>query len=737
VLEDLHWADEATLDVLRVVGRRIDTTPSLVLATYRDDEADGPLRVLLGELASAPGVGRLAVPRLSLAAVLGLAEPHGADGQAIHELTEGNAFFVTEVLASGGETLPATVRDAVLARVARLSPAARRLLETAALVPARAELSLLRAVEAEAVEHLDEAVEAGVLRADGDAVAFRHELARRAVESTVPPERRRARHSAILLALAGSADSARLAHHAAEAGDDAATVEHGLVAARTAAQLGAHREAAAQYARVLRHDVAARAQVLSEYAYEARVSGRYEEAVAALGEAIELRRAAGDPLGEGDHLAQLAMPFHALGRNAEGEEASRAAIEVLETVPPGRELARAYGLRAYVRMLSRDNYDAIPWGEKAVALARALGDDETLALGLNMIGTSYTMAGEIDRGIPFLLQSLEVAERNGLEDRIAQGYLMLGSGLAEMYELEPGEHYLREHIAFAEEHELDGSYTRAWLAAVHVYRGRWSEGAALAADVLPRSQTAVSRITALVALARVRARRGDPGAQEALDEALELARPGGHLQRLGHVHAARSECAWLAGDGARTADEARAVYPLALDKRHLWFAGELAYWQWRAGALDDAPDWIGEPYRLQLAGEPRAAAEAWRARGLPYEAARALADADEPAALPELDRLGALPAAKQLRERLRELGRPVPRGPRPATRANPAALTARELEILRLVAEGLRNGDVAERLVLSRRTVDHHVSAILRKLDVRTRGEAAAAAAELDLLQDR
>ena len=251
----------------------------------------------------------------------------------------------------------------------------------------------------------------------------------------------------------------------------------------------------------------------------------------------------------------------------------------------------------------------------------------------------------------------------------------------------------------------------------------------------------MTRITANVALGRVRARRGDPGSDDALDEALRVAQPGGHLQRLGHVHAARAEAAWLAGDRERTLAEARAVYPLSLEKRHLWFAGELAYWQWTARGLDAAPARIAAPYRLQIDGDPVAAAERWRERGCPYEAARAQAEsadaADVVAALTEFERLGALPAAKHARERLRALGARVPRGRRPATRANPAELTARELEVLRLIAGGLRNAEVAERLVLSHRTVDHHVSAVLRKLNAKTRGEAAAAAARLGLLEDR
>ena len=241
-----------------------------------------------------------------------------------------------------------------------------------------------------------------------------------------------------------------------------------------------------------------------------------------------------------------------------------------------------------------------------------------------------------------------------------------------------------------------------------------------------------------IAIGRVRARRGDPGAMDVLGEALELARPGGHLQRLGHVHAARAETMWLAGDAERAGREAQAAYELALEKRHLWFAGELAYWQHHAGVLDTWPEWVAEPYRLELEGSAKAAAEAWRARGCPYEAARALAELAEERplleALVEFERLGAGPAAKAARRRLRAVGAPVPRGPRATTRANPAELTTRELDVLRLVVAGRRNAEIGAELVVSRRTVDHHVSAILGKLGVRSRGEAALAARDRRLL---
>ena len=751
VLEDVHWADQASLDVLRVLGRRIDGTPSLVLATYRDDEVDPghPLRVVLGELASAPGVGRMTVPPLSLSAVRELAEPMGADGDAVYRLTGGNAFFVTEVLATGGIELPATVRDAVLARVATLDERSRRLLEVAALVPARAELWLLDAVAPEELPALDDVVAAGVVRADSDTLAFRHELGRLAVAAEVPPGRRRNLHAAIVDALSspphGRVDPARLAHHADEAGLGDEVLRYAPVAARAASATSSHREAAAQYARALRYAGALsareRAELLVSFGAEAELTGDYRSSIVARREAVEAYRSLDDRAAEGATLSRLTIPHIRAGENAEAEDASRRSIELLETEPLSVDLARAYAYQAYARMISRDNADGVAWGEKAVALATELGDADTLALGLNMIGASRMMTGDIDAGVATLQRGLEVSRANELEFHEGQALMMLGSGLGEMFELERSERYLLEGLEFAEAHELTPWYLRAWLALVAVYMGRWAKGASRAQAVLAGPADKISRISALIALGRVRARRGDPGAWEALDEALELALPGGHLQRLGHVYAARAEAAVLAGDPYRGTSEASAIYPLALEKRHLWFAGELAYWQWKCGALADAPQWIAEPYRLQLDGNPLAAAAAWRTHGCPYEAARALAESDDEEslgeALLEFDRLGAAPAAKSVRERLRALGAAVPRGPRPATRANPAELTGRELEVLRLVAEGLRNADVAERLVLSPRTVDHHVSAILRKLEVKTRGEAAAAASRLGLLEDR
>jgi DNA-binding CsgD family transcriptional regulator len=279
-------------------------------------------------------------------------------------------------------------------------------------------------------------------------------------------------------------------------------------------------------------------------------------------------------------------------------------------------------------------------------------------------------------------------------------------------------------------------------ACLRLEQGRWDEAAESAATATadPRSSP-LPRILGMVVLGVVRTRRGDPHARALLDEALALAAPSGELQRLAPAATAAAEAAWLAGDPAAVALATGEALALALARDASWVIGELACWRRRAGLEDHALPPVPEPWSLELADRPGDAAAAWTELGCPYEAALALTQAgDEPSlrrAHDTLRELGAPAAAAVVGRRLRARGvRGLPRGPRPSTRRNGAQLTAREVDVLRLLAEGLRNAAIAERLFVSPRTVDYHVSAILRKLGSRTRGEAVAAARPLGLLED-
>jgi predicted ATPase len=383
VFEDVHWADEATLDLLRFLGRRIGTTKALLIATYRDDEVGSkhPLRILLGDLATSSAVRRMALPPLSEKAVTQFAEGSRLDALQLYQQTGGNPFFITEILAAGGAAIPATVRDAVLARVARLSPSSRAVLETATIIGSRIESWLLTKVAGAEISAVENLLESGMLLIQQDGFVFRHELARQAVLGTVPPHRQTVLHTLVLEALKTSAskDLARLAHHAEEANNTEAVLEYAPKAAERAAGLKAHREAVAQYARALRFaeglDPAKRALLIEAYAYECYLTEQLEEAAIARQEdALKIWHNLGESQKEGENLRWLSRLHWFLGHNAEAERYAQASLEVLQTQPPGLQLAMTYSNLSQLRMLTSDATEVVFWGEKAATLAREFSD---------------------------------------------------------------------------------------------------------------------------------------------------------------------------------------------------------------------------------------------------------------------------------------------------------------------------------------------------------------------------
>jgi DNA-binding CsgD family transcriptional regulator len=752
VLEDVHWADEATLDVLTLVAAKIGSAPALVLASYRDDELDRSqqLRIVLGELVRGPG--RVKVQPLSREGVAQLAGPHGLDAEELYRQTGGNPFFVTEILATGAGEIPDTVRDAVLARAARLSVTARTLLEAVAVVPGHVELDLLEALAGGLLDRLGECLASGMLVQGSAHVAFRHELARLAIEETITPRRRVSLHRAALATLATPAgeelEFARLAHHAEAAGDRDAVLLWAPRAAERAASSGAHRQAASQYARALRFadglSPGRHADLLARCVDECWLTDQFDAAIEAQEKLLHCRRQVGDRRGEGDALRMLSRLLFFVGRVGEGEALAMEAVELLERLPPGHELAMAYGNVSQRRMVVEDVQGATTWGTRALELARRLDDTEATVYALTNIGAVEFMA-ESDDGRMKLEQALALAHRHGLEDDAGRAFPSLIFGALRCRELDLADAYLERGLEYCRERGLDTwrLYLLACRARLELHRGRWDEAADSAALVLrdPRSAT-FARGFALTTLGLVRARRGDPEQFAPLAEEEAVAQSTEELPRIGAVAAARAEAAWLAREHANVKDETEAALSLALTRQARWLVGELAYLRSLAGVEDSLPEGAAAgPYALSIGGDWSAAAERWRELGCPYEAALALADADDEVALrrahDELVALGGRPAAAIVARRLRERGaRGVPRGPRPRTRENAAGLTRRELEVLALVVEGLRNAQIAQRLVLSEKTVDHHVSAVLRKLNVATRVEASAEALRLGLLPD-
>ncbi|MFB9184290.1 AAA family ATPase [Dactylosporangium sucinum] len=743
VVEDAHWADEATLDLLVFLGRRIEHTPALLLVTYRDDElgADHPLLTVIGRL-PADAVRRIRLEPLSEAAVAEMARRVGRPDAGLRALTGGNPLLLTEVLAAADSEVPHTVRDLVLARLAGLPRPAREAVQLVSVVPNRVEPWLLETAARPATAGVEAGVASGLLVMDAERIGFRHELLRRAVEGSLSVLERRRLNRQVLAALADSGepvDAARLAHHAREAGDVDAVLRYAPEAARQAAAVAAHREAVSQYRAALAHadrlPVPARADLLEGYSVEAYLSGLADVAVAARQSAVTLREAAGDRERVGEGLRWLSRLHWWAGNRRDAESAAARAIAVLEALPAGRQLALAYSNQSQLDMLASRSELAMHWAGQALTLARELNDVEASTHALTNIGSARLQRDD-PGGRVELEEAFQLAVAAGLEDHAARAIGNLATIGAEVRHLDRARQDLDRALAFVQQHELAG-----WVQHVLGHRARfrldlgdWAGAEQDARAALTERVSGGGRfVDALVPLGLVQARRGDPAAAATLQEATERAFATSELQWIAPVAAARAEHAWLSGDDGRAVEEVAAVYPMAEQARHPWFGGELALWSRMAGGPPLTPALMAAPHRLLLAGDWRGAAEAWHGLGWPYHRALALMSGDDDdarmQALALLDGLGARQTALRLRRELRRRGTlRIPAGPTRATAANPAGLSNRQVEVLRLLVEGLTDAEIAARLCISPKTVGHHVSALLSKLGAGTRHQAAAVA---------
>ncbi|HEX5380198.1 MAG TPA: AAA family ATPase [Phenylobacterium sp.] len=752
VIEDLHWADDATMDFVRYLGRRISGRPVLLLVTSRDEDVSGVTRLRRALVDLPPEARtRMDLPRLSPEVVRDLARERAFDAADLFAATGGNPFYVAEMLAGGGQGAPPpTVRDAVLARSDRLSARARAVLDAACVFPRRVEAGVLRAVcGADTDEGVEECVAAGMLLADGDGYAFRHEIARRAAEAALSGARRRALNARALAALGvdPAVSLARLVHHADQAGDDRAVLDHAPKAAQQAAALGAHQEAARHYAAALRHaaglDDDARARLHELHAFEAHLIGDLAEAVASQEAALALRRRNGQTLLEGDGLRWLSRLSYLTGDRLTADRYAAEAMRLLETAPPGAELAMAYSNLSQLAMLSDDTAQAVRWGGKAIALAEQLERPDILSHALNNVGASKVWVDAASARAD-LERSLKLALLHDQQDHVARTYVNFACLEINLRAHATAHRLLEAGIAYCVERDLDTwrNYLRGWLAETYLREGRCDAAAEAALLVVQNDRASpVMRNPAVVALARLRMRRGDPEVTPLLDEVARFMAKGVEAPRLASYAILAAERAWITGSGADAAlallDQARAMRIEGADP---WQAGEIWFWRRKLGAPVDraAAGGMAPPYLELLNGDWRAAADRWEALKMPYETALALLEGDDEAQRQGIERLdgwGAAASATRARQDLRQLGlRNIPRGPRASTRANPAGLTRRQMDVLDLLDQGLSNGEIAGKLYVSAKTVDHHVSAILAKLEAGSRGEAAAIARRAGLI---
>jgi DNA-binding CsgD family transcriptional regulator len=738
VVEDVHWADEATLDVLRYVGRRVADRRGIVLLTYRED-AIGPYHPLTPVLAAmaGPHLHRLPLAPLSVAAIGALAAPVGLDGRRLRDLTGGNPFFVSEVLRAPDAGLPPSVAEAVLARLRDLPGGGREALEVLSVVPGASSLAFVEALLGD-VSVLAEPERRGLVDV-GTTVAFRHELGRRAVESALTSTQRLLAHRRVLAALsAGSSaeaeDASRIVHHAA----DARVVEHGTRAVDEAYRADAHREAVALGELVLARsaglDPVEHARLLEQHAWALYNVHRFTEAHARAEEAVELRRG-GDPVA---HARALLTRSRMAWMSRRRDEAL-ALVEEAAGVGAGHgpEIEAEIALhRGSLLTLTMQYGPAAGAVDVALDLSRRTRRADLEALALNYRGIIRAARGD-PAWTEDLVASLELARSTGNLEARARGYTNLIEHEVLTGAWDDADRRIAEALPFLDDHGFAAHRfnVATQQAMLLVRRGRWAEAAARVRSL----ESAVEDGGILDALAlNVRAhlvvRRGDPDADVVLAEAWTRAMHASASHYIGPIAPLPIEHAWLSGDPADVPAWVEATRDVPLEP---WCRAEIARFARFAGHAVTVEGPVEEVWQAGLAGDWRRAAALWEQRGDPYMQALELADSGDEAAMLEalarLDRLGAAPAARMVRSRLRSAGmRQVPRGQQQAARSHPAGLTPRQQEVLDLLVEGLTNAAIADRLVVSVRTVDHHVAAILDKLGVASRQEAAARAAEFD-----
>jgi DNA-binding CsgD family transcriptional regulator/tetratricopeptide (TPR) repeat protein len=593
---------------------------------------------------------------------------------------------------------------------------------------------------------VDECLSRGVLVAVDGAVEFRHELARLAVEGSLPPAQRAAAHARALARLAarGPADHRRLAHHAAGSGDRVAVVRHAPLAAARAARLGAHREAAGQLRMALRYYEVPdrqRAALLDQLSYECYLTDQVGQARASALDALAIYDHEKDALSIGAAQHWLSRLSWVLGQNADSERYAAAAVATLEPLRPGHELAMAYSNLAQLRMLADDANEAVRWGTKAIELARGLGDREAEMHALNNVGSALLLDGVV-KGWTQLTRSLDLALADNAHEHAARAYTNLSSIRVRQRSFPEADRLLKAGIAYCTDRDLDTwrLYMSAELAYSPAEQGSYAAAEQHLAEIARHPhRSPITRICALAVTGVLAARRGD--STEALDSVLPIAVQTSEPQRLVPVAAARAEAAWIAGRVPDIAAEIDRVWPIAAAHLQPWDLGQLCWWLYLAGDRRPAPAPVARPFALMLAEQHRAAASAWQDLGCPLWSAYALALSPEPRDAQEcldiLGRLGAAAVRHAVLHTRHARGLTVPRGPRPARQANPAGLTAREVEVLGLLADGLSYTEVAERLVLSEKTVGHHVSAVLRKLSEPTRARAVATALRQGIIPPR
>jgi DNA-binding CsgD family transcriptional regulator len=752
VFEDIHWADEATLDFIKFLARRITRIRCLFILTYRDDEVHAlyPLRDLLGQL-PAHSFTRLQPARLSHEAVDRLAAEKGYNGQDVYSISGGNPFYVYEILASYSPGIPENIKDSILSVYHRLDEKTKKLWEILSVQPTGFEMDYLGQLEPQYGASLAPCLEAKILVLKENKLFFKHELYRRTVETALSPFLRIELHKMILQRFIGQFEREgaiyRIIHHAKNANEHELVVRFAPIAARQAAALGAHVEASKLYLSAIEYyqeeDKDGLAGFYAAFAYECYLTGRIQDAIVYQTRASTIWKEKGDIEKRGHTLWFLSRLWWFDGNRRQAETHAQQAIELLADRPSSSAKAMAFSNMSQLKMLSDKAVECIFWGDKAIVIAKELDDQESLCHALNNVGTVHMrIRGNKQKGIDLLMQSLNIALANGFQEHAARAYTNLVSDGVRIKDYPFAAKILGEGLRYCEERELDTwqTYMLSWKARLLLDTGRWDDAALIAGGLIGKADRAsIVKVGALVVAGTIQMRRGEPDALGLLLEARTRAFDSMELQRILPALAALLEYEWITGENHVEKAAVELAIGLIGQPGYLRESSEFEFWLNKVRHQQLPLHETEKDYRASNPAMALEAAAGWQRLGCPYEQALLLFEGDEQAkkeAISLVHQLGAIAVYEKMKEAMRSSGiTGIPRGMRKTTQANPAQLTERELGVLQLLKEGLQNKEIGSRLFISAKTVDHHISSILFKLDVNSRTKAVQEATRLGIVK--
>jgi DNA-binding CsgD family transcriptional regulator len=749
LFEDIHWADEATLDFIKFLSRRITQLPCLFILTYRDTEIHShhPLTTVLGQL-NADSFTRLHLLPFSKQTVEKMADEKGYKGEDVYAISGGNPFYVNEILASYSLGVPENIKDSILSTYNRVDEDKKHVWQILSVLPTGFEVKYLETMEPSYAATIHSCLELKLLVIKDGLIFFKHELFRRIIESSLSPFLRIELNKRILHLFKDSFETngqvERIVHHAKAGNANEEVVYYAPLAARQAGKLGAHKQASKLYLTAIEYyqgnDVSTLISLYESYAYECYLTNQIKEAIIYTGKINRLLEEEYDIEKKGDCLRLLSRLWWLEGNKSRSEAYAIEAMNLLAGEPSSTAKAMSLSNMSQLRMLSDELEECIYFGEKAIQMAKDLNDERILCHALNNVGTALSrILSSRQKGNALLEQSLEIALRNSYQEDVARAYTNLGSSAVIMKEYAYAKKVLEAGIEYGEEKDLNTwtMFLFSELARLYLETGQWDQAIKIAERVLlDETQGRLSKTEALIVLAKIKLRRGDGDPLQLLLDAKAAAVEMKELPSMIPALTGLLEYEWITGTRVVDREVLQLTMSLVEQKGDVFGNSEFAFWLSKVRNQSvQLKEFFGGYQSSTLAKS----VAVWKSLDCPYEQALLLFEGslqDKRQALDIMDKLGATAVFEKMKFIMRTSGiRQLPRGIRKTTRANAANLTLRELDVLHFLREGLQNKDISKRLFISPKTVDHHISSILFKLDVDSRIKAVKQAIELELIK--